>query len=57
MSELNILQKEQVATAADQGNVDSVLKELRKIVGEANCTASRHIRYAYSYDMSFVKPK
>ena len=26
-------------------------------MGEKNATAAKHIRYAYSYDMSFVKPK
>ena len=58
MAESSVLQKGQVTKgAADRGKVDSVLKELGKIVGEANCTAARHIRYAYSYDMSFVKPK
>ena len=36
---------------------DLILKELASIVGEKNATASKHIRYAYSYDMSFVKPK
>ncbi|MHB9148875.1 MAG: FAD-binding oxidoreductase [Thermoleophilia bacterium] len=34
-----------------------VLDELRGIVGGQNATADKHIRYAYSYDMSFVKPK
>ena len=39
-------------------NVDeSVLKELASIVGEKNASAAKHIRYAYSYDMSFVQPK
>ena len=37
----------------DQG----VLKELRSIVGEKNATAAKHVRFAYSYDMSFVQPK
>ncbi|HUU80437.1 MAG TPA: FAD-binding protein [Acidobacteriota bacterium] len=36
---------------------DLILKELASIVGEKNATASKHICYAYSYDMSFVKPK
>ncbi len=34
-----------------------ITKKLREIVGEKNATAAKHIRYAYSYDMSFVKPK
>ena len=34
-----------------------VVKELQAIVGEKNATAAKHVRYAYSYDMSFVKPK
>lgn len=34
-----------------------VLEELRGIVGAQNATADKHIRYAYSYDMSFVQPK
>ena len=34
-----------------------VVKELQVIVGEKNATAAKHVRYAYSYDMSFVKPK
>ncbi len=34
-----------------------VIKELQAIVGEKNATAAKHVRYAYSYDMSFVKPK
>jgi glycolate oxidase len=38
-------------------NKDAVLKELASIVGPKNATASKHIRYAYSYDMSFVQPK
>ena len=57
MSEMSSLQKEHASTVTDVGKVDSVLRELRKIVGESNCTASKHIRYAYSYDLSFVKPK
>ena len=36
---------------------ERILKELRSIVGEKNATADEHILYAYSYDMSFVKPK
>ena len=36
---------------------DLILKELASIVGEKNATAAKHICYAYSYDMSFVKPK
>ena len=34
-----------------------VLAELKSIVGEQNATAADHVRYAYSYDMSFVQPK
>ena len=34
-----------------------VVKELQAIVGEKNATAAKHVRYAYSYDMSFVKSK
>ena len=34
-----------------------VVKELQAIVGEKNATAAKHVRYAYSYDMSFVQPK
>ncbi|MCF8082376.1 MAG: FAD-binding oxidoreductase [Deltaproteobacteria bacterium] len=36
---------------------DMILDELRSIVGKDNATAAKHIRYAYSYDLSFVKPK
>ena len=38
-------------------NKDGILDELVSIVGKDNATASKHIRYAYSYDMSFVTPK
>lgn len=38
-------------------NEELILKELASIVGEKNATAAKHLRYAYSYDMSFVKPK
>jgi glycolate oxidase len=34
-----------------------VTKKLCEIVGEKNATDYKHIRYAYSYDLSFVKPK
>jgi D-lactate dehydrogenase (cytochrome) len=34
-----------------------VVKALQAIVGEKYATGARHIRYAYSYDMSFVQPK
>lgn len=34
-----------------------VVKKLQAIVGEKNATAAKHVRYAYSYDMSFVKSK
>ena len=34
-----------------------VVKALQAIVGEKNATAAKHVRYAYSYDMSFVLPK
>ena len=38
--------------------VDSkVTQRLREIVGEKNATDFVHIRYAYSYDLSFVDPK
>ena len=36
---------------------DMILDELVSIVGKENATAEKHIRYAYSYDLSFVKPK
>ena len=36
---------------------DKILSALGSIVGEKNATAAKHVRYAYSYDMSFVKPK
>ncbi|MBW1731078.1 MAG: FAD-binding oxidoreductase [Deltaproteobacteria bacterium] len=36
---------------------DIILDELASIVGKDNVTAAKHIRYAYSYDLSFVKPK
>ena len=36
---------------------ERILKELTAIVGGKNATAAKHIRYAYSYDMSFVQPK
>lgn len=35
----------------------AVTKKLVEIVGEANATDFKHIRYAYSYDLSFVKAK
>ena len=36
---------------------DKILEKLVSIVGKENATAAKHIRYAYSYDLSFVKPK
>ena len=36
---------------------DKILEELVSIVGKENASAAKHIRYAYSYDLSFVKPK
>lgn len=36
---------------------DIILDELASIVGEENATTARHIRYAYSYDLTFVKPR
>lgn len=36
---------------------DAIVNELGSIVGKENATASKHIRYAYSYDLSFVTPK
>ncbi|MFO8166098.1 MAG: FAD-binding oxidoreductase [Desulfatiglandales bacterium] len=40
------------------GNVDpKVTKALQEIVGETNATDKIHIRYAYSYDLSFVERK
>ena len=36
---------------------DKILEKLVAIVGKENATAAKHIRYAYSYDLSFVKPK
>jgi len=39
-------------------NVDPrITKKLCEIVGEKNATDMKHIRYAYSYDLSFVKRK
>ncbi|HAX97758.1 MAG TPA: hypothetical protein DCY12_02380, partial [Candidatus Atribacteria bacterium] len=35
----------------------SIIEELRRIVGEKNATDAKHIRYAYSYDLTFVKRK
>ncbi|WP_022666195.1 FAD-binding oxidoreductase [Desulfospira joergensenii] len=41
-----------------ESKVDSkITKKLREIVGENNATDYKHIRYAYSYDLSFVSPK
>lgn len=37
--------------------VSRVLSRLTDVVGEENATADKHIRYAYSYDLSFVEPK
>jgi len=37
--------------------VDPLLQELQGIVGEKSATDAKHIRYAYSYDLSFVEPK
>jgi len=38
--------------------IDShITKRLCEIVGEKNATDMKHIRYAYSYDLSFVSPK
>ncbi len=36
---------------------DKILEELISIVGKENATAEKHIRYAYSYDLTFVAPK
>jgi FAD/FMN-containing dehydrogenase len=42
----------------DEGRFDErVLKELQSIVGAKNATAAKHVRFAYSYDLSFVQPK
>ncbi len=42
----------------DESHVDSgIIKKLRRIVGEANATDMLHIRYTYSYDLSFVTRK
>lgn len=38
-------------------NKDLIVEELASIVGKENATAAKHIRYAYSYDLTFVKPK
>ncbi|PIW01461.1 MAG: hypothetical protein COW41_02535, partial [Deltaproteobacteria bacterium CG17_big_fil_post_rev_8_21_14_2_50_51_6] len=38
-------------------NKELIVKELQSIVGEKNATGAKHICYAYSYDLSFVKPK
>lgn len=41
-----------------ESNVDpKITKKLCKIVGEKNATDKKHLRYAYSYDLSFVAPK
>jgi FAD/FMN-containing dehydrogenase len=37
--------------------LDPVLGELASLVGADNATNAKHIRYAYSYDLSFVEPK
>jgi FAD/FMN-containing dehydrogenase len=37
--------------------IDPILEELVSIVGEGNASDAKHIRYAYSYDLSFVQPK
>ncbi len=34
-----------------------ITKRLCEIVGDKNATDMKHVRYAYSYDLSFVKPK
>ncbi|MGB9618328.1 MAG: FAD-binding oxidoreductase, partial [Desulfomonilaceae bacterium] len=57
MPEISGLQPQHSAGSGKTPKVDHVLKELQKIVGPANCTASKHIRYAYSYDLTFVKPR
>ena len=36
---------------------ERIVRELQRIFGEKNATAAKHVRYAYSYDMSFVTPK
>ncbi len=43
--------------SATAKKVDPVLQELQGIVGEKSATDAKHIRYAYSYDLSFVEPK
>lgn len=37
--------------------LDPILEELISIVGPENATNAKHIRYAYSYDLSFVQAK
>ena len=34
---------------------DKILEKLVSIVGKENVTAAKHIRYAYSYDLSLCK--
>ncbi|MCP4022261.1 MAG: FAD-binding oxidoreductase [Desulfobacteraceae bacterium] len=42
----------------EESRVDSrITARLCEIVGEKNATDMKHIRYAYSYDLSFVKSK
>lgn len=36
---------------------DPILAELASIVGDMNASNAKHVRYAYSYDLSFVEPK
>ena len=47
-----------MAEMSKESKIDPLItKRLCEIVGDKNATDMRHIRYAYSYDLSFVKPK
>ncbi len=47
-----------MAGMSKESKIDPLItKRLCEIVGDKNATDMKHIRYAYSYDLSFVKPK
>lgn len=46
-----------MSSAVDTVDRTAILDELTGIVGAGNASAAKHVRYAYSYDMSFVSPK
>ena len=47
-----------MAEMSKESKIDPLItKRLCEIVGDKNATDMKHIRYAYSYDLSFVKPK